>query len=232
MTEAYQRLSENGQVVGHARAGTVVASVPLPQQEICRCPRLPGQRLISSVDAWRRAFELFRSAPAAIDLFRIAGRDRLPTKRGSARSVRYWRISQPPIWDTGIRGRTGIPPRGSQMVGRNRGIQVNPDEVIIVAGVAQALALLARVLGQAGITQIAVEDPARWAPGNSCGRGASTLRRCWWTMPDSLSMSCAAPLPGGVVDAGPSVSDRRGALGRAPPTATGVGRGWWLDHRG
>ena len=30
VTEAYQRLSENGQVVGRARAGTVVASVPLP----------------------------------------------------------------------------------------------------------------------------------------------------------------------------------------------------------
>jgi GntR family transcriptional regulator/MocR family aminotransferase len=47
----------------------------------------------------------------------------------------------------------------ARWLARNRGIQVNPDDVIIVAGVAQALALLARVLGQAGITQIAVEDP-------------------------------------------------------------------------
>jgi GntR family transcriptional regulator/MocR family aminotransferase len=42
---------------------------------------------------------------------------------------------------------------------RNRGIAARPEQVIIVAGVAQALALLARVLRQAGLTAIAVEDP-------------------------------------------------------------------------
>ena len=45
------------------------------------------------------------------------------------------------------------------MVGQKPRDPGEPDAVIIVAGVAQALALLARVLGQAGITQIAVEDP-------------------------------------------------------------------------
>jgi len=48
VTEAYQRLSENGQVVGHARAGTVIAAVPAPAQKIGRHRRRPLKRLISS----------------------------------------------------------------------------------------------------------------------------------------------------------------------------------------
>src|SRR5262249_14287053 len=40
-----------------------------------------------------------------------------------------------------------------------RGIRVAPDEVIIVAGVAQALALLAQTLRADGITAMATEDP-------------------------------------------------------------------------
>jgi len=42
---------------------------------------------------------------------------------------------------------------------RNRGGRVPPDEVIVVAGVAQALALLARTLRAAGLSSVAVEDP-------------------------------------------------------------------------
>ena len=42
---------------------------------------------------------------------------------------------------------------------RNRGIRVTPDEVIVVAGVAQALALLAQTLRAAGLCSVAVEDP-------------------------------------------------------------------------
>jgi GntR family transcriptional regulator/MocR family aminotransferase len=39
---------------------------------------------------------------------------------------------------------------------RNRGIRVSPEEIVIVAGVSQALGLLAQVLG---VSAIAVEDP-------------------------------------------------------------------------
>ncbi len=42
---------------------------------------------------------------------------------------------------------------------RNRGIVADPEEVIIVAGVAQALALLARTLRRSGLAAVAVEDP-------------------------------------------------------------------------
>ncbi|KOU27488.1 GntR family transcriptional regulator [Streptomyces sp. WM6372] len=42
---------------------------------------------------------------------------------------------------------------------RNRGIRADPDEVVIVAGVAQALALVAHVLREDGVRKVAVEDP-------------------------------------------------------------------------
>ena len=118
VTEAYQRLSENGQVVGNARAGTVVASVPLPAA---------GDLPVST--AGRATPDLFSATPGGAyvrpvsigasshrSVSGIAGRDRLPTKRvaprgacgaGGFHSCR-----------SGIRGserRTGFPPRGSPM---------------------------------------------------------------------------------------------------------------------
>jgi GntR family transcriptional regulator/MocR family aminotransferase len=47
----------------------------------------------------------------------------------------------------------------AQWLARNRGIRVDPSEVLIVAGVAQALGLFAQVLRQDGISEVAVEDP-------------------------------------------------------------------------
>lgn len=42
---------------------------------------------------------------------------------------------------------------------QNRGIAADPDDLIIVAGVAQAIGLVAQVLEQCGVHEIAVEDP-------------------------------------------------------------------------
>jgi len=42
---------------------------------------------------------------------------------------------------------------------RTRGLRAGPDDIIVVTGVAQALALLARVLRKHGHSEIAVEDP-------------------------------------------------------------------------
>jgi GntR family transcriptional regulator / MocR family aminotransferase len=58
-------------------------------------------------------------------------------------------------------------PRGSERLrteltgwlARTRGIRAQPDAILIVAGVAQAMALLAQQLRAAGINRIAVEDP-------------------------------------------------------------------------
>jgi GntR family transcriptional regulator/MocR family aminotransferase len=58
-------------------------------------------------------------------------------------------------------------PRGSQSLrtelagwlARTRGLRAQPGDIIVVTGVAQALALLARVLRAQGLEEIAVEDP-------------------------------------------------------------------------
>src|SRR5581483_817628 len=42
---------------------------------------------------------------------------------------------------------------------RTRGLRTGPGDIIVVTGVAQAMALLARVLGAHGHREIAVEDP-------------------------------------------------------------------------
>lgn len=47
----------------------------------------------------------------------------------------------------------------ARWLARNRGVLVEADDVVVVAGVAQALGLLAQVLRRDGIGEIAVEDP-------------------------------------------------------------------------
>jgi GntR family transcriptional regulator / MocR family aminotransferase len=58
---------------------------------------------------------------------------------------------------------------------RTRGLRANPDEIIVVTGVAQALALLARYLRDGGATEIAVEDPG--------SRGSRDLFAYWGLRP-------------------------------------------------
>ncbi|WP_420707514.1 hypothetical protein [Streptomyces sp. NRRL S-241] len=56
----------------------------------------------------------------------------------------------------------GAPALREAVVGslaRNRGIRADPDEVVVVAGVAQAPALLAPSCGRRACNRIAVEDP-------------------------------------------------------------------------
>ena len=167
VTEAYQRLSENGQLVAHRRAGTVVAPVPeplVPTQDLSARP-IPTAPLQTAdpFSAPRRTgtLDLFRSASTTIDLSpglpnltafpRSAWlrAERTVLSRFSAGNLAYGDPCGAPAFRVAV----------SRWLARNRGIQVDPAEVIIVAGVAQALALLARVLATRGITRIAVEDP-------------------------------------------------------------------------
>jgi GntR family transcriptional regulator / MocR family aminotransferase len=57
------------------------------------------------------------------------------------------------------RGTPALRASVARWLARNRGIGVDPGEVIIVAGVAQAIGLIAQVLGNEGVHEIAVEDP-------------------------------------------------------------------------
>ncbi|MGW7438193.1 MocR-like pyridoxine biosynthesis transcription factor PdxR [Streptomyces sp. NPDC054849] len=149
VTEAYQRLAETGQVSGRGRGGTVVVAAPPP----VAAPAAPSERG-GLVDA-------LRAVPCRIDLS-----PGLPDLTAFPRTA--WLQAERRVLaaltpaDFGYGNPQGTPALREAVVGwlaRNRGIRADPDEVVIVAGVAQALGLLAHVLREQGVHRVAVEDP-------------------------------------------------------------------------
>ncbi|MFC7640202.1 PLP-dependent aminotransferase family protein [Streptosporangium lutulentum] len=107
------------------------------------------------------AFDALRAVPARIDLSPgvpdLAAFPRTAWLRAE-RSV----LSDLSAADFGYgdpRGTSALRLAVANWLARNRGIRVDPREVLIVAGTAQALGLLAQVLRHDGISAVAVEDP-------------------------------------------------------------------------
>lgn len=165
VTEAYQRLREDGQVAGRGRGGTVVVAAPLtagaatttgagtegpaPTPTLFAAP--PGSDI----------FDALRSAPARIDLTPgvpdLASFPRAAWLRAE-RAV----LAGLPSAAFGYGDPRGTPELRRAVVhwlARNRGIRADPADVLIVAGTAQALGLIAQVLHGDGVDAIAVEDP-------------------------------------------------------------------------
>lgn len=220
VTEAYQRLAEDGHVSGRGRAGTVVVAAPqafpprpavapvrrsagggVPDAggEVVRrsggggssgvggglvrrsgtggvsgrslgggSVRSVGDRVDDSVDdtVFARppeadAFDALRGVPARIDLSPgvpdLAAFPRAAWLRAERAVLRTLAASDFGYGDP--RGTPALRHAVAHWLARNRGVRVDPDDVVIVAGVAQALGLLAQVLGRDGVTEIAVEDP-------------------------------------------------------------------------
>lgn len=63
----------------------------------------------------------------------------------------------------------------------NRGLQVGPDDVLVVSGVAQGLALIAQVLRRRGHDSVAVEDPG--------SRGARDTLAHWGLAPTPVAVT-------------------------------------------
>jgi GntR family transcriptional regulator / MocR family aminotransferase len=164
VTEAYQRLIEDGQLTGRGRAGTRVvaapAAVPVPAGPpaqgaaagpVAAFPAVPGEEV----------FEDLRSAPCRIDLSPgvpdLAAFPRAAWLRAERTVLEQ--LSPPGFGYGDPRGTPALRAAVAGWLARNRGIRVSPDQVIVVAGVAQALAVLARTLRQAGLDSVAVEDP-------------------------------------------------------------------------
>ncbi|WP_369248662.1 PLP-dependent aminotransferase family protein [Streptomyces sp. R41] len=183
VTEAYHRLSEDGHVAGRGRNGTVVVAAPvLPAEPEPKPARAPERRAYPAVDTdtlpsgTRRLaasegvfatppgddiFDLIRAAPARIDLS-----PGVPDLTAFPRAA-WLRAEREVFGGLSASGFGYGDPRGTpelrravaHWLARNRGIRVEPDEVIVVAGTAQALALIGQVLREDGTEEIAVEDP-------------------------------------------------------------------------
>jgi GntR family transcriptional regulator/MocR family aminotransferase len=158
VTEAYQRLAEEGHVAGRSRAGTVVVAQPAAVPG----PLVPAPRREAFADPPDSAvFDALRAAPALIDLS-----PGTPDLAAFPRSA-WLRAERTVLNDLSPASFGYGDPRGApafraavaNWLARNRSISVPADEVIVVAGVAQSLALLARTLLQDGHSTIAVEDP-------------------------------------------------------------------------
>jgi GntR family transcriptional regulator/MocR family aminotransferase len=165
VTEAYRRLTEGGQVATHGRGGTVVVATPLANKAISddetgvtsALPDAVFQRPFGNL-----TFEQLRATPAQIDLS-----PGVPDLAAFPRNA--WLRAERRVLDSIVPADFGYAPAAgttafrlavSRWLARNRGVLVDPDEVIVVAGVAQALALLAQVLRADGLSALAVEDPS------------------------------------------------------------------------
>lgn len=154
VTEAYQRLVEDGHVAGRGRAGTVVVAAPVtslatPQPEV-------GSPFAGTPDV--DVFDTLRATPARLDLTPgvpdLAAFPRTAWLRAE-RAV-LGSLSAADLGYGDPRGTSALRQAVADWLARNRGVRASPDEVVITAGVSQALGLLTQVLG---VPEIAVEDP-------------------------------------------------------------------------
>ncbi|MET9076578.1 PLP-dependent aminotransferase family protein [Streptomyces sp. NPDC004232] len=172
VTEAYRRLAESGQIAGRGRLGTVVVAAPAaPRVRATAMPRDqdrvrgavppgPGAALFGSGDR-EGVVDALRALPSRIDLSPGVPDLAAFPRTSWLRAERAVLAGATPA-DFGYGDPRGAAALRTAVVGwlaRNRGIRADPDEVVVVAGVAQALGLLGQILAADGIRRIAVEDP-------------------------------------------------------------------------
>ncbi|MER5355822.1 PLP-dependent aminotransferase family protein [Kitasatospora sp. NPDC002551] len=173
VTDAYRRLTEEGRIAGRGRGGTIVVD-PLvrapahPVRPIHPAPgAVPAPAPAPDPDApfdgtpVPASFDALRNAPARIDLS-----PGVPDLAAFPRTA-WLRAERAVLHDLAARDFGYGDPRGTpalrravaDWLGRNRGIRADPEDVLIVAGAAQALALAGEVLRATGLDAVAVEDP-------------------------------------------------------------------------
>jgi GntR family transcriptional regulator/MocR family aminotransferase len=192
VTQAYQRLTDDGHLSGLGRRGTVVIAGPAAGGRVVPdgartlapgpAPR-PADLFADDVD--NAAFAALRSAAGRIDLTPGAPDLAAFPRAGWLRAERAV-LSGMSAGAFGYPDPAGAPAFRRSMaswLARNRGISVEPADLIVVAGVAQALALLARVLLAEGVDRVAVEDPG--------SRGAREQLRSWGLMTPPVQVDSA-----------------------------------------
>ena len=199
IVEAYQRLADEGLVSARPGAGTRVLGITRPARQPCQEPRLtlaprpePTAERLEPAPTRPELAERLEPAPTRPELAERPDPVLLP-QRWRARAeidlspgvpdlsgfprAAWLRAEKLVLEQANVADLGYGDPRGSQWLrkelagwlARTRGLRADPDDIIIVTGVAQALALLARVLRDLG--EIAVEDP---------GSGGSRDELAYW----------------------------------------------------
>lgn len=164
VTEAYQRLAEDGYLAGRGRNGTIVVSAPAAPPATTRPPAPadpPSPRSVFTADPGTDIFDTLRTARARIDfspgLLDLAAFPRAAWLHAERRVLDHLAASDLGYADP--RGTPALRLAVANWIARNRGIRADPDEVLVVAGTAQTLTLVGEVLHDDGISAVAVEDP-------------------------------------------------------------------------
>jgi GntR family transcriptional regulator / MocR family aminotransferase len=154
VVEAYQRLADEGLVSGRPGTGTRVSGLApravRPPNDVPR-PGRAGATVLPQ--PWRAGAELDLS-PGVPDL---AGFPRAAWLRAERAVLEQASGTELGYGDP--RGHDGLRRELAGWLARTRGLRAAAGDIIIVSGVAQALALLAQWLNAHGMTRIAAEDP-------------------------------------------------------------------------
>jgi len=146
VVEAYAQLVAEGRLEAHGGSGTRVADVgPVPSAR--RAP--PRQRPRAEAPA---RFDLRPGRPDPALFPRAAWSAALgeAVRDATAEQLGYPDPAGPPALRTAV----------AAYLGRVRGVLADPDDVVIVAGVAQGAGLVAAALSDRGAWRVAVEDPS------------------------------------------------------------------------
>ena len=157
VTAAYERLVAEGLAEGRTGAGTFVADAvrPLQTHRVRRPARLPPAppeaEVAPSAPLPRPLRYDLRHGRPDDALFPL--REWRPIHVAEASRTDVMRNDQDPAGDPALRAAV------ARHLGRSRGITVDPDEVLVTRGTAQALDLVARTLLRPG-DPVAMESPA------------------------------------------------------------------------
>ncbi len=181
VVDAYQRLIDEGLAAARTGAGTTIIAHPLVSDG-------PSDR--------RRSLDTLRLPLPPADGIDVDLSPGVPDLSAFPRTA--WLRAERAVLDEitaadlGYGDPGGTPILRAELAGwlaRTRGVRAEPDDVIVVNGVAQALALLAQTLHAEGTTAIAVEDPG--------SRGARDQLAHWGVRPEPVPVDAE----GLVVDA-------------------------------
>lgn len=159
VVEAYQRLLDEGRIVTHGAGGTFVADnhFPVADAPAAAAPEPPSPDVIDLT-------------PGAPDLSAFPRTGWLRAERAA--------LTTTAGADLGYgdpRGANRLRCALADWLARGRGLTADPDDIVIVGGVAQALSLLGRVLTASGRARVAVEDPGSFGTARQLARQGMRL---------------------------------------------------------